>query len=61
MHNVFPKCEICGLIPYFGLYDGLRLGKKFICSQCEKQILQTKAQDPQYQVNVQNIKRIIYC
>ncbi|NLM21268.1 MAG: hypothetical protein GX207_05915 [Peptococcaceae bacterium] len=61
MHNVYPKCEICGMTPYFGLYDGFRLGKKFICSRCERQILKTKAHDSQYQVFIQNIRRIIYC
>ena len=61
MSNIFPKCEICGLTPRFGLYDGFRIGKKFVCSECEKTIAETDViHEMQYQANIQNIKRLLY-
>ncbi|NLO96862.1 MAG: hypothetical protein GX091_02100 [Peptococcaceae bacterium] len=61
MDNLFPKCEICSLTPSLGLYDGFRLRKKFVCAKCEEIIIKTAFEDSQYQVNIQNIKRIIFC
>jgi len=60
MDNVFPKCVLCGKTPVLGLYDGFRLGKKFICSACEEKITETKVDCLQYQLTVQNIKKLLF-
>ncbi|NLI91706.1 MAG: hypothetical protein GX434_05715 [Peptococcaceae bacterium] len=60
MNNVFPKCVICGNHPENGLYDGIRLASRFICSVCEDNIIQSNAHTNEYQDIVQAVKRILY-
>ncbi len=60
MNNVFPKCKLCGSNPRYGLYDGFRLGKKFICSACEQRIIHADIGDFEYDRNIGNIKKLLY-
>jgi hypothetical protein len=60
MSNIWPKCVICGNSPECGLYDGLRLAKKFICSKCAAQINHIELGTDEYQALAQNIKQILF-
>lgn len=59
MHNLYPKCSICGDTPTKGLYDGFVLVKKFVCSRCEDHII-TSLDYVQYKENVYQIRKILY-
>lgn len=38
-NNVYPKCGICGKTPEHGIYDGFWVNGKFICSECERELV----------------------
>jgi len=60
MDNIYPKCALCGSTPAFGLYDGFRLGKKFVCSGCEEKIVAADINQHQYTIHIQNMKKLLY-
>lgn len=60
MNNIYPKCFICGQAPGNGLYDGVRLNHKFICSRCEEHIVGTNSGTAAYLENICYIKAILY-
>ncbi|MGI5901455.1 MAG: sigma factor G inhibitor Gin [Desulfitobacteriia bacterium] len=60
MEKVFPKCQLCGLVPPKGLYDGFRIGKKLICSNCEKKLTGSDVLETEYLSYIGKIKRLLY-
>ena len=60
MNNLYPKCSICGVTPPEGLYDGIRLTGKFICSGCENHIIAVAPYTEGYCENVQTVRKLIY-
>ncbi|RNC28650.1 MAG: hypothetical protein AWM53_01310 [Candidatus Dichloromethanomonas elyunquensis] len=60
MNNIFPKCAICGENPKNGLFDGIRLANRLICSYCEGSIIASQPDTSEYQSIVNCIKRILY-
>lgn len=60
MNNIYPKCTICKETPLGGLYDGMRLAHRIICSSCERQIIEAKIGSVAYQRNIQNIRKILF-
>ncbi len=60
MDNIYPKCSICQEVPLNGLFDGIRLNGKLICTACEKQILRSQMGTPNYDQNMSNIRKILY-
>jgi hypothetical protein len=61
MNNIYPKCFVCGQTPGNGLYDGIRLNRKLICSRCEDHIISTESGTMEYLENIRHIKEILYC
>lgn len=60
MDNIYPKCCLCGCTPSKGLYDGLRLNGKFICSDCEEHIMEVEIGSEEYYRSIQNMRAILY-
>ncbi|HHV64983.1 MAG TPA: hypothetical protein GXX46_07920 [Peptococcaceae bacterium] len=60
MTNIYPKCCFCNRPPAKGLYDGIFLRKKFICSLCEKKLLVSQIDPVAYEELIQNIKAILF-
>lgn len=58
--NIFPKCSLCGKVPRNGLYDGFRLNRKFICSDCEEHIVRSGIGSLDYYKNICDIRAILY-
>ncbi len=36
---IYPICHACGKVPNAGLYDGFRLHRGFICSNCRDEMV----------------------
>lgn len=60
MAIIYPQCSICGLVPENGLYDGLYLRGKFICSGCEKKLVATGPDSANYEEQIQYIRGILF-
>lgn len=60
MSKIYPKCTICNGVPSGGLYDGIRLAGRFICSHCERDIVTADMRSSRYEENLENVKRLLY-
>ncbi len=56
---VLPRCWICDQVPSGGIRDGIRLKKAFICSGCERIIVQSDVASGQYQIFINRLKKIL--
>ncbi|NLN87799.1 MAG: inhibitor of sigma-G Gin [Syntrophomonadaceae bacterium] len=56
---VLPRCSLCDQVPQEGIRDGIRLKKAFICSGCEKLIVQSEVASRQYQTLITKLKGIL--
>ncbi|MGI6553947.1 MAG: sigma factor G inhibitor Gin [Bacillota bacterium] len=56
--NLLPKCVICGFTPYKGIHGGILIGKNFLCSSCERAIVQLKSDDDYYQYYINRLKKM---
>ncbi|MDR3269890.1 MAG: sigma factor G inhibitor Gin [Peptococcaceae bacterium] len=46
--TILPVCCHCGNVPRGGLYNGIRLRRRFICRACECRLLRTEQNSPDY-------------
>lgn len=37
--NLLPRCVMCGEVPRAGISSGIVVKKRFICSECEKNLV----------------------
>ncbi len=56
---LLPRCALCENVPEQGIRGGYLINKSFICSGCEKKIIDTEVGSPAYQSLLEMIKRII--
>ena len=49
MGKLLPECFVCEQIPINGINQGIILFKKFLCEQCQNQILEINNEDSNYQ------------
>lgn len=56
---VLPRCSVCDQVPSGGIRDGIRLKKAFICSGCERLIVQCDVASGQYQILINKLKKIL--
>jgi hypothetical protein len=52
--NIGETCIICEEMKY----KGIHLYTRFICTDCEKDILQTETDDPKYHYYLKKLKKI---
>ncbi|MEN6351630.1 MAG: sigma factor G inhibitor Gin [Syntrophomonas sp.] len=56
--KVLPCCYICEQVPEQGIKDIFRLGTKFICRSCEREIIMCDTNSPGYQDLIRKIKEL---
>ncbi len=56
---VLPRCSVCDQVPSGGIRDCIRLKKAFICSGCERLIVQSDVASGQYQKLINKLKKIL--
>lgn len=56
---LLPRCSICEEVPSDGIKGGYLINKFFVCTNCERIILETEVGSPAYQEILESIKRII--
>lgn len=56
---LLPRCAICEEVPNEGIKGGYLINKSFVCSSCERRILDTEVGSPAYQEILELIKKII--
>lgn len=54
---VLPRCSVCDQVPSGGIRDGIRLRKAFICSACERLIVQSDVASGQYRMLINKLKK----
>ncbi|UWG99158.1 sigma factor G inhibitor Gin [Dehalobacter sp. DCM] len=57
---MYPKCAVCGQVPAKGLFDGLWLAGKLICTDCEQKIIVTDVQEHRYHDHIRDIRHILF-
>ena len=55
---LLPVCLMCGETPTLGIMGGVVLRGKFLCTQCEEQILSLDAEGKEYDVVIEKLKQI---
>ncbi|HCF70376.1 MAG TPA: hypothetical protein DER33_02080 [Syntrophomonas sp.] len=45
---VVPRCSVCHQIPQAGIRGGLKLGKAFLCHECEAILMETPVGSAEY-------------
>ncbi|HWJ02568.1 MAG TPA: sigma factor G inhibitor Gin [Verrucomicrobiae bacterium] len=56
--KLLPVCIICGETPLLGIADGVVLRGKFLCADCEKEILDLDVESNDYEEVVEKLKSI---
>ena len=56
MTKIYPTCSLCNTVPELGLYDGLYLGRGFICTTCEQRMLKTTPENEEYEWFIREIR-----
>ncbi|ANB56562.1 inhibitor of sigma-G Gin family protein [Anoxybacillus sp. B7M1] len=54
-HTVGDTCIVCEQLKH----QGIRIYTKFLCIDCEQEIVHTEIDDPKYQFYLQQLKKII--
>lgn len=58
--KILPVCTICKEVPDKGIRDGIIIKRAFICSSCERKIVNLTVDSIEYENIVNKIKAIIY-
>lgn len=56
--KVLPYCYICEQVPERGIKGVLKLGRKFICRECENKIITCDINSPDYEKIIKIIKEL---
>lgn len=56
---LLPRCCICEEVPSDGIKGGYLINKFFVCTSCERKILDAEVGSPAYLEILELIKRII--
>lgn len=56
--NILPKCIICGETPAGGISQGILIGRKFLCTSCERAIVGLGWNDEDYEYYVNRLKQV---
>lgn len=57
--KLLPRCLVCGEVPAGGIRDGLKLKKGFICTGCERKIVDMQPGSTDYDDIVEKLKGIL--
>lgn len=58
-HNcVVPRCSVCLEIPAAGLRGGLKLGKAFLCHECETLLMKTPVGSLEYHRIMEGLRSV---
>jgi len=58
MAVVLPCCSICNEVPAEGIKGVIRVGKAWICGDCEQEIVELEIGDPNYGVILDRIRKV---
>ncbi len=56
---VVPRCSVCQQIPAAGICGGIKLGKAFLCQECETVLMQTPVGSNEYHRIMEGL-RLVY-
>ncbi len=55
---ILPICSICNQVPAEGIGGVIRVGKAWICSQCEQEIVNLEVGSPKYGLILDKIRKV---
>lgn len=59
MGKLLPRCLVCGEVPAGGICDGLKLKMGFICTECEKKIVDLQPGSSAYEDIIEKLKAVL--
>ena len=60
--KVLPVCFLCGNVPKGGIKDGFFLKGIFICSDCERELINSRAgqKEEEYMLSIAKLRHILF-
>lgn len=55
---VLPVCSICNQVPSQGIRGVIRVGRAWICWNCEQEIMDLEIGSPKYGVMLEKLRRV---
>lgn len=56
--NILPVCSICNQVPSLGIKGVIKVGRAWICWECEQDIMLLEIGSPGYGVMIEKIRSI---
>ncbi|GBG57482.1 hypothetical protein SPFL3101_02831 [Sporomusaceae bacterium FL31] len=58
--NIYPRCQCCGEVPEYGLYDGIRVNGVLFCRACSQEIVRNVPGDSSYQRFFRTLRKALF-
>lgn len=55
---VVPRCSVCQRIPVAGIRGGLKLGRAFLCQECEAVLMETQVGSLEYHRIMEGLRSV---